>query len=171
MAKRYSESFKIQAVEKVLNRSPETTIEEILSTLGVSRSAMSRWLLQARDQKLGLDNSQTMTKEVRPQDLSLKDRLNHIKSCSSLDMQEISSYCREHGLYPHHIKQWEEDFITGKSVKSSSNKSEIRSQKVEIKQLKNEINRKDKALAETAALLVLQKKSPRDLGKTEDNSQ
>lgn len=169
MAKRYPESFKLQAVEKVLNRSSETTIEEVLSSLGVSRSAMGRWLNEAKANKVG-SSSKNMTQEKRPQDITPQERLNHIKQCSHLDEEAISRYCREHGIYPHHIEQWEQDFIQGYQQNSGSvNKSELRNKSIEIKDLKKEILRKDKALAETAALLVLQKKVHEIWEKDEDN--
>ena len=170
MAKRYPESFKLQAVEKVLNRSSETTLEEISSTLGVSRSALGHWVRKLRANKLAGLNTASMTQEKRPQDLTPQERLNHIKKCSNLDEEAISRYCREHGIYPHHIEQWEQDFIQGYQQNSGSvNKSELRNKSIEIKDLKKEILRKDKALAETAALLVLQKKVHEIWEKDEDN--
>ena len=169
MAKKYSESFKLQAIEKVLNRSSETTIEEILSTLGVSRSAMSRWVKEASSIKTVETNKTIMPQEKRPQDLTLKERLKHIKECGNLEEAAISRYCREHGFYPHHLEQWEQNFIQGYQGAEQTNKSELRNKKVEIKELKKEISRKDKALAETAALLVLQKKVHEIWGSDEDN--
>jgi capsule polysaccharide export protein KpsE/RkpR len=63
------------------------------------------------------------------------------------------------GLYPHHIEQWKLDFVESPVQDNSfQNKAEVKTLKTENKSLKKELNRKDKALAETAALLVLQKK-------------
>lgn len=83
--------------------------------------------------------------------------------------QLISMYCRENGIYPHHIKQWELDFINDNTEKSSLKKLNTKVFKTEINTLKKEIRRKDKALAETAALLVLQKKVHEIWGNDEDN--
>ncbi|TYL46630.1 transposase [Marinomonas sp. IMCC 4694] len=74
----------------------------------------------------------------------------------------MNQYCRAKGLYPHHIQQWKQDFAKGASAKPAP--SESKQLKQEIKQLQKELNRKDKALAETAALLVLKKKSGCHLG-------
>ena len=112
-----------------------------------------------------------MNKEKRPQDWSLQDRLNMIIACSSLDTDAISKLCRQKGLYPHHIEQWKLDFIEGSAQDNSvQNKTEVKTLKTENKSLKKELNRKDKALAETAALLVLQKKVREIWGTDEDNS-
>jgi len=123
MTKRYTESFKIQAVEKVLSRANGTTIEEISTRLGVGFSSITRWTKESREQKLGIGTSKNMSKESKPQDLSLQERLNHIKNCASLDEAAISMYCRENGIYPHHIKQWELDFINDNTEKSPLKKS------------------------------------------------
>jgi transposase-like protein len=46
MSPKYTEGFKIQAVEKALNRSPEISLTEMATTLGISRSALQRWITQ-----------------------------------------------------------------------------------------------------------------------------
>jgi len=159
MSKRYTKSFKIQAVKKALSRTEGTTLLEITKNLGISHSTLSRWIMECRKQAIEISDINSMTKEARPHNLSLKDRLSHIISCSSLDEEEINKYCREHGIYPHHIKQWKLDFENGGAAKVPSKMvTETRDLKTEINALKKELNRKDKALAETAALLVLQKK-------------
>ena len=81
MTKRYTESFKIQTVEKVLHRSNGTTIGEVSNALGVGLSSIGRWIKESREQKIGSGNSKNMTKECKPQDLSLQERLKHIKNC------------------------------------------------------------------------------------------
>jgi hypothetical protein len=61
-----------------------------------------------------------------------------------------------------HVQQWKLDFINGSPVNNKADtRSEVKTLKHENKTLKKEINRKDRALAETAALLVLQKKYKR----------
>ena len=77
--------------------------------------------------------------------------------CSSLDVASVSTLCREQGIYPHHVKQWKLDLVS-KSAGPSQSPSELKNLRAENKALKKELRRKEKALAETAALLVLQKK-------------
>ena len=113
-----------------------------------------------------------MTQDKRPHDWTLEERLNIVVACSSLDDNELNVYCREQGIYPHHVKQWKLDFVNGNSAKESIVlTSEMKVLRQENKTLKKELNRKDKALAETAALLVLQKKVHAIWGNDEDNSQ
>lgn len=172
MTKRFTESFKLQAVEKALTRTEGTTLEEITERLGIGRSTLTRWILGSGKQPLKGTTHPSMKKETRPQDLSLKERLAHVINCSALDTSEISQYCRESGIYAHHIQQWKLDFENGNTAQMPSKKStETKSLKTEITTLKKELHRKDKALAETAALLVLQKKVHEIWGNDEDNSQ
>lgn len=74
---------------------------------------------------------------------------------------ELSGYCREHGMYVEHIKMWKAISIAAHSTKQDSQyklDTVRRADKKKIKSLEKELNRKDKALAETAALLVLREK-------------
>jgi len=177
MRTRFSQSFKLQAVEKVLQRSADTSFAEIAATLGVGYSTLQKWVAQSRRQEFENDGyesglvSNTMTKEKRPQDWSLEEKLNMIIRCASLDDEAISLLCREQGIYPHHIKQWRQDFVDGAATNARTKtqpKTKMLTQ--ENKALKKELNRKEKALAETAALLVLQKKVDEIWGSDEDNS-
>ena len=100
----------------------------------------------------------------------LEERLEIVIQCAALGEQAINELCRESGIYPHHIQQWRMDFVNGKKSSSVTPKSgEVKELKIENKALKKELNRKDKALAETAALLVLQKKVTAIWGADEDN--
>ncbi len=118
MTKRFTESFKLQAVEKALTRTEGTTLEEITERLGIARSTLTRWILGSGKQSLKGTAHQSMKKETRPQDLSLKERLAHVINCSALDTAEISQYCRESGIYAHHIQGISQQLI-GKIEKDS----------------------------------------------------
>lgn len=64
-------------------------------------------------------------------------------------------YCRKKGLYPAQITQWKQAFF---QVSSGYNKAILKHVQKENKQLKKELLRKEKALAEAVAILVLRKK-------------
>ena len=70
-----------------------------------------------------------------------------------------SEYCRRKGLYPEQIQAWRKACQQANaSAGVGVDREKRRQQAKEIKPLQDELRRKDKALAETAALLVLQKK-------------
>jgi len=168
----------MHAVEKALSRSTETSLREVAEGLGVGKSTLNNWIVKSRNHELnvlsadGKFQSNEMVKEKRPQDWSLEERLEMVIACGSLDEQAMSELCREKGIYPYHVKQWRLEFADGSASGSRARQdSESRGLKHEIKDLKKELRRKDKALAETAALLVLQKKVSAIWGNDEDDSQ
>jgi len=172
MGIRHTQSYKIQAVEKALSRSPQTSLQEIADNLGVGYSTLGKWISKSRKHELEYVDPMMKTKEKRPQDWSLEERLNMVITCASLDEEKMNAYCREQGVYSHHIKQWKEDFSNGNSsVSKVKSQTQLKQLKRENKTLKKDLNRKEKALAETAALLVLQKKVTAIWGSDEDSLQ
>lgn len=174
----FTPSFRMQAVEKALGRSAATSLREIAEGLGVGKSTLNNWIVKSRSHELdsvsadGKIQSNEMVKEKRPQDWSPEERLEMVIACDSLDESAMSKRCREKGIYPHHVKQWKLGFVDGTTVDLRTRQdSESRGLKHEIKDLKKELRRKEKALAETAALLVLQKKVRAIWGSDEDDSQ
>jgi len=156
MAK-YNQKFKTQAVEKVLSRKPGETIEQVAKVLNVGYSSLQKWMRLARENKLEGSNN-TMPKEQSPQNWNKAQRLDAIMHCYDLDDEKVSAYCREKGIYQHHLEQWKTDFLANDTSIDKSVKQEHSKLKQENKRLQKELNRKDKALSETAALLVLSKK-------------
>jgi hypothetical protein len=88
---------------------------------------------------------------------------------ASLNEVELSAYCRRQGLYPEQISAWRDTCLQANaSVSAKVDRAQHNAQTKKIKQLEAELRRKDKALAETAALLVLQKKVQAIWGEPED---
>lgn len=167
----FSESFKQQAVEKALRRNPGVTLDTLAEEWGVSRSTVQRWIRESRTQVQAINSSNEMTKEKRPQDWTMEEKLEMVITCSNLNEENISKRCREKGVYPHHVEQWKIDFIEGAEAQNSTaDRAETKKLSHENKELKKALRRKEKALAETAALLVLQKKVNAIWGNDEDSS-
>jgi transposase len=115
------------------------------------------------------DKIMSQLNEKRPQDWSLEERFQIILKCEGLKENEVSRICREQGIHQHHLSQWKAAFTSNQAAHSRGEKAELKALKNENKLLKREVNRKDKALAETAALLVLQKKVHAIWGTNEDD--
>lgn len=96
-----------------------------------------------------------MTK--RPQDRSLSERFQLILDSQGKEGETLHAWCREQGIFPHHLHAWRKAFETGTSETAVS-RAEWRELQVSHQALQRELKRKEKALAEAAALLVLQKK-------------
>ena len=90
----------------------------------------------------------------------------------ALNEIELSQYCREKGLYPEQVKEWKQSCIAGNQTQAQQRKQLAQERKADhkrIKELERELKRKDAALAETAALLVLRKKLNAYWGEDEDS--
>ena len=172
MAIKYSPAFKAQAVEKALLRGDDVSQSEVAASLSIAESTLSKWISRSKDNALelkqdGHPTGRAVGQEKRPQEWTREERLNMVLSCHALSEEAASERCRAQGIYPHHITQWKQDLMSQSTTVSKS--SELKTLKSENRLLKKELNRKERALAETAALLVLQKKVHAIWGSDEDN--
>ena len=100
-----------------------------------------------------------MTTEKTPGQWTPEQKLRAVIDCESMDEERLSAYCREKRIFPHHVELWRKEFTESSEKTASESRAQIKQLKDENKFLKKELERKEKALAETAALLVLKKKS------------
>ena len=151
MKQKYSQAFIEQAVVKLLCRG-KRTVREVALDLNVSYHTAKNWM------KRGLPATAAVgsTKEKRPQDWSAQEQLLALQETHVLSGEALQAWCREKGLFAHHLANWRAAFCA--ATKAESGTRELRSLKDENDQLKRELVRKDKALAQAAALLILQKK-------------
>lgn len=149
---RYSSERRQAVLEKLLppfNRA----VSEISRSEGISEQTLYSWLSKARKDGVPVPGSRSKTTD----DWSAEAKFAVVLETQPLNESEKAQYCREKGLYPEQIERWQQEFING--VKSGSVDTEaLRNVRNENKRLKRKIDRKDKALAESAALLVLSKK-------------
>ena len=150
MKSSYTEAFREQAVEKVLQRGHKT-IQTLADELNVNHFTLKNWLKTTRRESM----SKTPVSK-RPNDWSTEERFQLLMESSALDGETLNAFCRQQGLFTHHLETWKKAFLLSQqSVTKMTSDKVLRN---EVKRLKKELNRKEKALAETAALLVLQKK-------------
>jgi hypothetical protein len=91
--------------------------------------------------------------------LSSEEKFAVVMETASLNELELSEYGRRKGLYSQQISTWREACLQANaSAAVKVDREKRRQQAKEIKQLEAELRRKEKALAEAAALLMLQKK-------------
>jgi transposase-like protein len=103
---------------------------------------------------------------------SSSDKFQAVLETASLSELETAKYCREKGIHVEKLKSWikqcqnanENKFEDPKKLKNNLKKEQNKS-----KELKKELREKEKALAETAALLVLRKKARAIWGDPEDD--
>ncbi len=150
MKSSYTEAFKEQAVEKVLQRGHKT-IQTMADQLNVNHFTLKNWL---KAYKRGSMPKEPTSK--RPEDWRTEERFQLLMESSALDGEALNAFCRQKGIFTHHLDTWKKAFLLSQqSVTKTTSDKGLRD---ENKRLKKELHRKEKALAETAALLVLQKK-------------
>ena len=152
---RYSDDFKEQALAKVYSRGNEQSIQGVADGLNINLQTLKKWM-----KKSALDSTITLQpKSKRPQDWRPEERLAALQQTYSLIGENLNTWCRERGVFAHQLEQWKTDFCShGGSEENREEARTLRTLKAENQRLEHELLRKDKALAEAAALLVLQKK-------------
>jgi len=145
----YTPEFKEHALRRVLTRSGGT-IKNIAADLNMTSSTLKGWMKEQR-------KAESTPKAAA--DFTAEERLTALHQTFALPVEELNVWCRERGLFVSQLQQWRSDFIaTSEEVSSQTNAIELRKLKVLHAKVELDLRRKDQALAETAALLVLQKK-------------
>jgi transposase len=153
---RYSIEFKEAVIQKMMppNAMPVSALSK---ETGVSDVTLYKWRKAYRDKEIAVPGNNS-----RPDSWSAQDKLAAVIQTAGSNELALSKYCREKGLYPEQVTNWRETALLGYQrdeqlqQKQASGRKEDRRK---IKQLESEVRRKDRALAETAALLVLSKES------------
>ena len=152
MKTRHAEGFREQALVKVYSRG-ERTVRSVAEDLKVNYYTLKNWMKS----KTADEGIVTAVKEKRPQDWGAEEQLVALHETHGLSGESLHAWCREKGLFVHHLVSWRAAFCAAENGAATGTR-EIRTLRDENGQLKRELVRKDKALAEAAALLVLQKK-------------
>lgn len=146
----YSEAFIEQALVKVFSRG-QRTIKEVAAELHINLHTLKNWM-----KRISVPKSKVRpTTDKRPTDWTAAEKLTALQETHALSGDALNAWCREKGVFTHHLTSWKDEFCAPKTPVPAA---QMRTLKDENVNLKKEILRKDKALAEAAALLVLQKK-------------
>jgi transposase len=159
----YSGNFKAAMVRKMTGPNA-ISANTLAREMGVSQSVLSRWLRLASDQvvsaaKQSSPGSINMTEAKRPKDWTPEEKLRVVVEAESLSNEELGAFLRKNGLHEAHLKEWRQQILSALGLRSARKASKSSSEQSQIRELEKELNRKDKALAEAAALLMLQKKA------------
>jgi len=144
---RYGQAFKDRAVARLL--APESaTLEVVAREVGIGVDALQRWLDAAR------------STPARGRAWSAGARLDAVIVTAALAEAGKSAWCRQQSLYPAELDKWRASAVAALAEPEEARASPqaTRADRLRIKELERELLRKDRALAETAALLVLSKK-------------
>ena len=102
-----------------------------------------------------------MSEKKRPENWPAEQKLKTVQEYDALPDEEAQGrLLRKRGLHSGDIERWREEML--QALGRKPNRKDPKNQR--IKELESELRRKEKALAETAALLTLKKKPPRSGG-------
>jgi len=153
---RYAIERKAAVLNKLLpphNRS----IPEVAESEGISEATLYHWLKQARTEGVPVPGSIPTTSEGWDNG----SKFAVVLETASFTAAELGEYCRSKGLYPEQVQAWKQACIEGMSLVGqcgTTADARLKTANKKIQTLEKDLRRKEKALAESAALLVLQKK-------------
>ena len=152
---RYSDERKAAVLAK-LWPPHSMTVAALARDEGISEQTLYNWRTQAREEGRPVPGS-----KAKSDQWSAEAKLATVIETAALSEEELSRYCREKGLYPEQVRRWKEESLQG-FQRSAEREKQLRKKsqadQKQIKKLERELRHKEKALAETAALLVLRKK-------------
>lgn len=150
----YSDEFRAQALAKVFSRSGQQTIRSVAADLHMCLGTLRNWMKGAVDEQ-----TVPTLKAKRASELTRTERLLALQETHGLSEEALNAWCRERGFFAHDLRQWHSEFCDAAEAPGRrEDGEELRQLRLANAQLQRDLNRKEKALAEAAALLVLQKK-------------
>lgn len=150
-------------VRRMLNET--LSIPALAKETGITAWTLYQWRRQATT------SEEAVNKAKKQEKLSAQRKLAMVVETAALNEAELGEYCRRAGVYPEQIKAWREacsQATEGHLVPAARLREAKKAEDKRIRALERELRRKEKALAETAALLTLRKKAAAIWGEGED---
>ncbi len=163
---KYSEAFKAAIVQKVCGPGGRTA-PEVAREAGLSKSTVYTWVKRSRRKAMRGKNPG----QRQPEDWSPSEKLKALLDTAGLTEAELGAWLRKKGLHSKDLERWRNQAQEGLSSNVSRvDKKALQAATRKVKGLERELTRKNAALAETAALLVLSKKVNAFLGDEGENT-
>ena len=128
---------------------PESAVlEDVAREIGVGAGTLERW------------RSEALSRPARERAWTAAARFDAVLTTAAMDEAGRSAWCRASGVYPKELAGWRQaaSQALAEAEEARASPQQTKQDRRRIKELERELRRKDKALAETAALLVLSKK-------------
>ncbi len=161
----YSPERKAAVLKRMLPPN-NMAIRQLSEAEGISEATLHNWRAEARDKGQLLPDA-----DAGPEGWSSRDKFAAVLETAALNEADLAEYCRKRGLYPAQISTWRvacEQANDWDRASTARLGQATKAEKKRVKDLERELARKDRALAETAALLVLRKKAAAIWGGDED---
>jgi len=155
----YSQGFKARMLQR-MNGPEAITATALGREVGVAQSTLSRWNRQAATIVAMSKDDKSDHPGLPPEKRPAEEKFRIVMEAARLSDEELGTYLRREGVHESHLQIWRKEMLGALDgpVRPSPKRRRATAEAKRIKALEKELRRKDKALAEAAALLVLQKK-------------
>lgn len=162
---RYTKEQKAKIVERMMPPKNES-VAQLAQELGISDATLYKWRKEAREAGYATPgNGQESDKWTS------QDKFYIVMETFTMNEAELATYCRQKGLFREQIEAWRKACMQANGQVFDQAKelnSVLKEEQKRAKQLEKELQKKEKALAEAAALLLLRKKAQAIWGDDED---
>lgn len=161
----YTEGFKQQMVRRMLGP-PVVTATALAKKVGVTQPTLSKWLREAGTLASMASDEKNEEKAPVSKRWAVKEKLRVVVAAEGLEGPALGALLRREGLHEAQLKSWRDaaaGALTSAEAASSGpltakQRRRLAGAEKRVKELERELRRKEKALAEAAALLMLEKK-------------
>ena len=153
----HSDEFQAQALSKARQRGARS-VREIAEELNMSAGTLRKWWARSNRTAVETAPEAELPSALAAESWSAAQRLLALQQTHGLSGTALHAWCREKGLFEHQLVAWRDAFCAITAPDSRDTKLALRELQTRHDGLQRELRRKEKALAEAAALLVLQKK-------------
>ena len=165
---RYSTQFKENILAKALASNAPSPVK-LAQEANIPYGTLHTWIKMSKKKSHDNKEKAPSPPSSRPVDQSAQAQLRAVLDTMDKTASERAAYCRQNGFYIHQLDEWKEQILNGLGkAPSKKAKAEHQQLMLENKRLQRDLKRKDKALAEVSALLILKKKADLIWGDSED---
>jgi transposase-like protein len=160
---RYSSRIRQAVLRKVLP--PQSLpVRDVALEFGISEQTVNGWMKLVQEGKLPAG-----TENAGPRQKPASEKLALLLESKMVGNDRRGEWLREKGLHSEHLPLWEQELRELMDDKATRDKTELQALKKRNRQLEKDLERKNEALAELAALLALKKKADSLWGESEDD--
>lgn len=172
MARTYSAAFRTKMVQRLVGPKA-VSANRLAQEVGIHQGTLSRWLRAAQAPDMGTSNASNGPQQQPPsasapskrnaaRKMSADDKVRIVFAAESLVAEDLGALLRREGVHDAELEAWRATVKTAATAALNGTSSKVASarsaERKRIHELERELRRKDKALAEAAALLILEKK-------------
>lgn len=170
----YSDSFKTKLVQKMLlpNARPMSVLAQ---EAGVPEGTLYRWKKESILGGMSADRPDDNAPVKPAQQWSAEEKVGVVLEAAGIAEAELGAFLRRKGLHAAQLAEWRKQVTEGAvaALQGRGSRADRKAANVEarrVRDLERELKRKDKALAEAAALLILKKKAQEIWGDEDDDT-